>query len=63
MVISMKAARVNAGLTRSRAATAVGVSDSTLSHWELGKSYPTPAQFAALCNLYGAGADDIRIDV
>lgn len=34
--ITLKAARVNAGLTQAEAASAIGISDSKLRNWEHG---------------------------
>ena len=59
MTVSLKAARVNAGLTQKDAAARVGVSERTLNKWENGKSFPTIDRFIGLCHLYGVQTDDI----
>lgn len=55
--ITLKAARVNIGLTQEEAATALGVSRSTLRSWESGKSYPKQPQIIAICELYKVSFD------
>ena len=50
--ITLKAARVNKGLSQKKAATLLGVNPVTLSKWERGISMPKANQIDALCNLY-----------
>ena len=50
--ITLKAARVNVGLSQGKAAELLGVDPSTLSKWERGISMPKANQIVALCNLY-----------
>lgn len=57
--ITMKAARINAGLTQKVAAKKLNVSNKTLHRWENGISYPTPPKIEAICTLYGLSYDDI----
>lgn len=59
MKISLKAARVNADLTQTQAAIAVGVDKSTISSWEKGKTVPSADKLFALCALYKATVDSI----
>ena len=63
MQISMKAARVNAGLRQKEAAEQLGVSNKTLINWEKGLSYPRIDQFQKLAALYGVTVDDIFLPV
>lgn len=56
---TMKAARVNAGLTQKVAAKKLNISNKTLCRWENGISYPTPPMIEAICALYGLTYDDI----
>jgi len=56
-MVSLKAARVNAGLSQDEAAKAIGVSNATICSWERENSYPDVMQFETLCNLYGAPTD------
>ena len=58
-MISLKAARVNAGLSQDDAAKALGVSNATICSWEREKSYPDVMQFERLCNIYSAPTDQI----
>ncbi len=39
--ISIKAARVNVGLTQKEAALELGVAKDTVGNWERGKSFPS----------------------
>lgn len=57
--ITLRAARVNAGITQKVAADAVGVSNKTFVKWEKGLSFPNVVQALKLCSLYGIAFDDI----
>ncbi len=57
--ITMKAARVNAGLSQKKAAVALRVSNKTLSSWETGKSFPKVNQIEDICELYNVSYDDL----
>lgn len=57
--ITLRAARVNAGITQRAAADAVGVSNKTMVKWEKGTAYPNVIQAFVLCRLYGIPFDDI----
>jgi len=59
MAISLKAARVNAGLTQKDVAESVGVNVSTVSFWETGKTTPKLDVFFELCKLYALTPNDI----
>lgn len=52
MAMTLKAARVNAGLTQTEAAKQLGVTKNTLSNWELGRSFPTVPQIRLIEDLY-----------
>ena len=58
--ISLKAARVNAGLTQKEAAKALGISNSTLGKWEQGKCFPSADMIIEICKLYGVDYDTIN---
>lgn len=60
--ITLKAARVNAGLTQKAAAHALGVSNATIVNWEQGKSSPKQTNLSRLCALYGVPYDDLFFD-
>lgn len=57
--ISLKAARVNSGMTLTQASKKLGVSVSTLSRYECGKSYPTVNLLIMICDLYKIPYDNI----
>ena len=57
---SLKAARINAGLTQKEAATKLGVSNATLCNWENGVSFPNAEQIEKICELYGLPYDHIN---
>lgn len=59
---SLKALRVNKGLTIAKAAKVLGVSESTVKSWEAGKTFPTQPHIEALCKLYGVTYDNIRFN-
>lgn len=57
--ITLKAARINAGLTQKQAADYLGVSNKTLCAWESGNTMPQIHRIDALCELYGVTYDQI----
>ena len=57
--ISLRAARVNAGLTITEAAEKLNVNRSTIINWEKNRTYPTVEQMARLSTLYGISSDYI----
>lgn len=59
MKITLKAARVNAGLTQLEVAKKLRKNKQTIVNWEMGRSLPDVANFAALCSLYGADGNEI----
>lgn len=59
--LSLKAARVNAGLKQSEVCEQLGIARGTLSRWESGKGTPRLKQLIMLCGMYGVKAEDIRI--
>lgn len=61
MELSLKAARVNAGLKQSEVCKQLGIARGTLSRWESGKGTPRLKQLIMLCGMYGVKAEDIRI--
>lgn len=60
-MITLKAARVNAGYTQTDIAEKMGVSNVTISNWESGKKYPTLIQAYNLVKFYGITLNDIII--
>lgn len=59
--ITLKAARINAGLSQSEAAEKMGVNVMTVSNWETGKTIPDVGDFKRLCELYRWPENGIRI--
>ncbi len=59
MVISLKAARVNAGLTLNDVCKALKCSKNTVVAMENGKTDIKVSTLDALCKLYGCTRDDI----
>lgn len=58
--LTLKAARVNAGISVKAAAEAVGVTEDTMYRYESGKSSPKIGTAVKLAELYGVSID--RID-
>lgn len=57
--LSLKTARVNAGLTQEEAAQAINVTGKTLISWEKGVTHPTVDKLLRLCSLYDVQISDI----
>lgn len=58
---SIKAVRVNGGLTQEALAQKLGVSSKTVSDWENNKVPIKPLTIFALAYLFNVDADDIRV--
>jgi transcriptional regulator with XRE-family HTH domain len=50
---NLKKARLAAGLTQSKASTALGVTHSLLGAWEEGRSKPSLLHFPKIIEIYG----------
>ena len=61
MEITLKAARVNAGLTQTQVQNKTGFSRSALLSWEKGKTFPKADALKTLCDLYGVPIGNIKI--
>ena len=59
MKISLKAARINAGLTQEAVAAMLKKSKVTIINWEKGKTSIDKGNFDALCRLYSVDEDNI----
>ncbi len=59
MKVSLRAARINAGLSLREAAQRVRISESSLQRYEKGTATPRLSTVRALLALYGAQYDDI----
>lgn len=62
MAISIKAARVNVGLTQVQVAEALGKTKNTISSYESYTSKPDIKTALALAKLFGLSVDDIIWD-
>ena len=60
MQITLKAARVNAGLTQEYVAKKLKKSKNTIVNYESGKSVPDIETGKALAALYGLSVDDLN---
>lgn len=57
--ITLKAARISAGLSTKEVAERLNVSEKTVYNWETGTSEIGAATFMRLCGLYGFAPADI----
>lgn len=57
--MTLKAARVNAGLAQKAAAKKIGVSNKTLCNWEKGVTFPDASKIPLICDAYGVSYDDL----
>lgn len=60
MAITLKAARVNKGLTQREAAKMLGIATDTLRMYESGKTFPDVPTIRKIENLYQVSYDDIN---
>lgn len=60
MRITLKAARVNANLTREDVAKSLNVSKKTVWSWENGKTKPNLKYVEKICDLLGRSYDEIQ---
>lgn len=59
MQITLRAARVNAGLTQEAVQAALGIARSTLTRWEKYKTEPSRRNKGRLCELYGVQKEQV----
>ena len=62
MKLTLKAARVNAGLTQQQVTDRTGIARSTLTRWEHGLTWPCKPYLTALCALYRISPDRLAQD-
>lgn len=60
MEITIKAARINAGMTQTEAAKALGIGKSTLLNYEMYRTIPDINTAIRMAELYGTTVDRIR---
>ena len=61
MQITLRAARINAGLSREKAAKLIGVSSYTIANWETGKSYPSTKILPKVLDCYEIDINSLKI--
>lgn len=59
MQITLKAARINSGLTQKEAAERLKISESTLYNYECGKQYPDVPIIQRIEKLYNISYNEI----
>lgn len=59
--ISLKAARINAGLSQKEMAELLGISKNTVCNWENGDSEPNASQLRKISELSGIPMDFIFV--
>lgn len=60
MAITLKALRVNAGLTQKQLAEVMHITPETIGNWERGKTYPDVKQITELEKIFNVGYSDIN---
>ena len=63
MRVTLKAARINRGLTQEEVAKELNVTKKTVGSWEMGKTMPKIDKIERLCSLLGCRYDDIAWNV
>lgn len=58
--VSIKALRIDRGLTQAEFADALNVTKKTVSSWEQGKTCPKLDKIEAICETLGVTYDSIR---
>lgn len=59
MKITLKAARINQGLTQTQAGDKIGVSKDTISKWERGECVPNLKYIPAIEDAYNVKYDNL----
>jgi len=57
--VTIKAARVNVGLSQVEAAKQLGIGLKTLQNWEAGASSPRADKMGDICSLYKCTPNDL----
>lgn len=60
MALTLKAARVNKGLTQKEAAKMLGIAVDTLVNYEAGKTFPDVPMITRIEKLYGLTYNEIN---
>lgn len=61
--VSMKAARIDIGMTQEELASAVNVTKKTVGSWENGKTRPKLDKVEAICKALNRPYDSIRWNI
>lgn len=61
MAITLKAARVNAGLTLEQVAEKTGFNPISISNWEHNRHEPRLSKLNKLCEVYGVSLDQVDL--
>lgn len=61
--MSMKAARIDRGMTQEELAAALNVTKKTVGSWENGKTRPTIDKIEAICSVLERSYDSIRWNI
>lgn len=59
MAMTLRAARVNKGLTQLEACKLLGIGESTLINWEASRSFPNVPQIMKIEEVYGIPYNEI----
>ena len=59
MQMTLKAARVNKGLTQKEAAAKLGIGEDTMGRYERGLSFPDVVTLKKIESLYGIGYNEL----
>lgn len=58
-MMSYREQRIEAGITVTQAAAALGVSRTTINNWETGKKNPTADNIVKMSEVYGCTTDKL----
>lgn len=59
MKVSLKALRVNAGLSQNDVAKEIKVTPRTIQNWENNVTFPTVTQLMKICTIYRCSINDV----
>lgn len=57
--MSFKSAREKVGMSQNEAAKALGIDQSTVCLWEIGKTYPRASLLLKVSELYGCTVEEL----
>lgn len=61
-MLTLKEARMKAGVSPAQSAVACDVSSQTIYNWEQGLSTPKKPYIQILCNLYGVDESQLKLN-